>query len=172
MIKAIISRSLNSFTKKYDYDTAYMQEILAADPRAIIKLGLARTLFDYSRPLPPTTWHAARVRAVQSADCGPCLELAIKLAEENGVTHETVVSILKGKVAEPDLQLAVDFTDAVLANAPEHFDLVERARERFGIEGCNALSIAVVGGIFYPVYKRGLGYAKTCQPILAKMDIQ
>ncbi|MDO6962871.1 carboxymuconolactone decarboxylase family protein [Rhizobium alvei] len=170
MIKWLVGRNLRAFSNRYDYDTGYMHEVLEVDAGAILKLALARSFLGHAGTLPAAVWHAARLRATLAADCGPCLALAVKMAEEDGMTKNTIAAILKGNVVDPDLQLAIVYADAVVANRPEYLASIQEVRERFGMAGLNGLSIAVVAGMFYPLYKRGLGHATTCLPVLMALE--
>jgi len=170
MIRKFLKRQIRKFGAKYDYDTGYMDEVCDHDPFALVKLAMARGFLEHRGPLSPAAWHTARLRSAREADCGPCLELAVKIAEEEGLDRGTIISILRGTVADPDLARIAAYTDAVLANVPDQTDHVETMRARYGTAGLNALSAAIVAGQFYPLYKRGLGHGISCIPVLRELE--
>lgn len=165
MIGKLLSSVLGRFEKRYDYNAAYLRDVIEADSGSGLLLMLATQYLARDFELPPDVYFAARLRSTMRADCGPCLRLALKMADEAGADRRVMAAALGQGDAPPDAALAIAFADAVLDNAPELTEIGEAVRERFGDKGRAGLATAVVAGQFYPLLKRGLGHAAVCEPV-------
>ena len=170
MIRLLLKRAFARFGARHGYDTGYLARLADADLSATLKLAMARSFLEHRGPLPRPVWRAAQLRAVLHADCGPCLALAASLAKEEGMGRATIAAILRGTVETEDMRLAVDYADAVLSDAPGLGDIVTAVRSHYGDAGLAALSIAVVSGGFYPLFKRGLGEGASCRAVLRELE--
>ena len=170
MIRSLLKRAFARFGARHGYDTGYLQRLAGNDLSATVKLVMARNFLEHRGPLPRPVWRAAQFRAVLHADCGPCLALAASLAAGEGMDRTTIAAILRGTVEKEDLRLAADYADAVLSDSPGLGDIVTAVRNRHGENGLAALSIAVVSGGFYPLFKRGLGEGASCRAVLRELE--
>jgi hypothetical protein len=98
VVKWLLRRTIRSFERKWNYDASYLKEIVDLSPLAALKFSLATSLGSYRRDVPPAALFAAGITAVRSEDCGPCTQLAIAMAEQQGVPPETLRAILKEDV--------------------------------------------------------------------------
>lgn len=165
MIGGLLSIALGRFEKRYDYDATYLRDVIAADSGNGLLLMLATQYLGKDFGLAPEVFFAAKVRSTMRADCGPCLRLALRMAEESGADRHVMAAALGQGMATPDAALAILFADAVLDNAPELTELSHTVVQRFGRKGRAGLATAVVSGQFYPLIKRGLGHAGLCEPV-------
>lgn len=166
MIRRLLAGALRRFETRYRYDAAYMHEIVAADLAAGVRLMLATGYLSHRGHLPPACYFAAKLRSARMADCGPCLELVIAMAEEAGVPPHVVLAALGEGEGDAQVEMVVAYADAVLANAPELPAIVDDVRAAFGTHGLAGLAAAVVAGQFYPTLKRGMGHATACAPVV------
>jgi alkylhydroperoxidase family enzyme len=166
MIGFFLKAALRSFGRRYDYDVSYMEEIADAHLPAAFKLGLANPLFRHRYGFPARPYYAAKFIATRHAGCGPCVELVIRMAEDEGVPRAALAAIAKPGAkpgqADEDMRLSAEFAYAMLEQRPNLPELSETVTQRFGKEGRIMLTAAVISGQFYPLLKRGLGYAKDC----------
>jgi hypothetical protein len=81
-------------------------------------------------------------------DCGPCTQLAIFMAEREGVDPAVLRAIVtRDFVAMPaEAVLAVRFTEATLRHADEADELREEVVGEFGRRGLIARSFAILAG--------------------------
>lgn len=165
MIRKLLRRALRQFEKRYGYDARYMHEIIAADVGGALRMGMATKFLEHRFDTPRDAYFAAKLRSVGNADCGPCLALVIRMAEEAGVGVDTIAAALGAGEGSPDVELAIRYADAVAANTADLVEVVAEARERFGAGGLPGLATAVVAGQFYPVLKRGMGHGSACEPV-------
>src|SRR5215469_4435202 len=81
MIKWLLRRRLAAFERTWNYDAAYLHEMLDADARALMLFGKVQALSRYRKDVPPSAYCAAGIVAVMKEDCEPCRQLAIDMAE-------------------------------------------------------------------------------------------
>ena len=166
MITALLKNRIRGFERHYGYDAGYLADTVDADARGGLKLMLASTFLAHRFAAPTEAYFAAKVRSAMRADCGPCLELTVKMAEEAGIVPADLLPVLGHGDARGDIALAIRFADAVIDNAEELVEIVDETRRRFGERAMPGLAAAVVAGQFYPLYKRGMGHAATCRPVV------
>lgn len=167
MIKSYLKRSLRRFSRHYDYDTGYLVSMVDADIGGALRFALASPFLGYRFGLSAEVYYAAKIRSAMAADCGPCTKLALQMATEAGADRTLMLKVATGAALPDDIELAARFGDQVAANDPALVETVEKARERFGQRGLCGLAGAAVAGQFYPLLKRGLGHASSCEPVIA-----
>lgn len=169
MIKRWLKSMIRTFERRYDYDAAYMKALVALDTGGAMKLALASPFLLHRFGAPKDAYFAAKLRSVMRADCGPCLQLVARMAQEAGVGSATLLPALGKGTGSTEVMLAVRFADAVIDDAPDLPEVMEAVRARFGKEGQAGLAAAVVAGHFYPLLKRGLGHARSCAPVMGAL---
>lgn len=164
MIKLLARRALRSFSKRYQYDTGYMEAMLDSDPGAFLKFALVNIPAAHRRAIPAAPWWAARIRAALWEDCGPCVQLVCNMALEAGVDAATIAAIppLELSALDDETALAVQFTEAVLARDTAADALREQVCRRWGQEGLVSLALAISLGRVYPGVKYALGHGHRC----------
>jgi len=164
MIKLLARRALRSFSKRYQYDTGYMEAILDRDPGAFLKFALVNIPAAHRRCIPAAPWWAARIRAALWEDCGPCVQLVCNMALEAGVGAATVAAIpaLELSALDDETALAVQFAEAVLARDTAADALREQVCRRWGQQGLVSLALAISLSRVYPGVKYALGHGHRC----------
>ena len=164
MIRWFLRRKIAAFEHTWNYDASYMREVLDADPRALITFGKVVGLGQYRKDVPLAPHYAAGIVAVMAEDCGPCTQLAINMAEREGVNPDILRAIVaRDLTAMPyDIALAVRFTEASLRRAPEVDDLRDEVVRKWGKRGLISLAFAMVAARLYPTLKYALGHGKSC----------
>ncbi|TMP27606.1 hypothetical protein CWB99_14215 [Pseudoalteromonas rubra] len=168
MIKYLLNKMLISMQKKYDYDVAYMQDILCADLSAFFKYLKFQSMAGYRGGLPPAPLYAARLRAILWDDCGPCTQLLVNMALEAAVPAAQVSAIVNKELAALPDELAqiVEFTDLVLAHDPSADDIRPHIRAMWGDQGLIAIAFSISSCRVYPALKYTLGYGKACSRVV------
>lgn len=168
MIKYLLNKMLISMQKKYDYDVAYMQDILSADLSAFFKYLKFQSMAGYRGGLPAAPLYAARLRAILWDDCGPCTQLLVNMALEAGVPAAQVSAIVNKDLTELPDELAqiVEFTDLVLAHDPSADDIRPHVRAMWGEKGLIAIAFSISSCRVYPALKYTLGYGKACSRVV------
>ena len=84
---------------------------------------------------------------------------------EAGMPPATIKALLSGQPADADAKLGFDFARALLSATDNLDSLREAVEARWGRKGIVALSTMAMVSRNFPVLKRALGHAKTCQRV-------
>ena len=155
--------SARAFGAHYDYDVSYMEALMDASPGAYRTFENAMGMGRYQKAAPKEFLMIAKLAAVRAEDCGPCLELGVKMAREQGIAESIIRGSLQGGRGLNAEQLDVyRYATAVAKNEEMEPGLLPRLEERWGREILAELAVAIAGVRLYPTVKRALGYAKSC----------
>jgi hypothetical protein len=167
MLKALLSAQITRFERQFDYDAAYMRDLLDAGAGRFLKFGLVASL-GHGKAAPPQALAAAGITATLAEDCGPCTQISVDIAERGGVAPAILRAILSGD--EPAMGevagLGYRFARAVLEKNGPAADWAREAIEAlWGKAAVADLSLAITIGRMYPTVKYGLGHAKVCSRV-------
>lgn len=170
MLKWILARVVDRFAKRYDYDVSYIRDLLETDAAAFMAFSKVRGLGGYAEA-PRAAVAAAKLVATLAEDCGPCTQIVVQMAEEQGVAPGVLKAILTGD--EPgmgaDAALAWKFARASLARDLETADaLRDKVVARWGRKGLATLALAIASARVYPTVKYALGHGKACSRVQVK----
>ena len=168
MLKWLLRRGIESFERTWNYDASYLKEIADLSSWAALKFALATSLGSDRSSVPLAALCAAGITAVRSEDCGPCTQLAVAMAEEQGVRPEILRAILKDDVeAMPEeVALAWRFTRATLAHDASADDYRDVIVERWGPRAVVTLAFAITTARMYPTVKYAMGHGKICSRVV------
>jgi len=168
MLTWFIKRRLAAFEKKYGYDASYLRDLADTDLRAFFKFARAASIGNYRRDIPSEALHAARLVAIVAEDCGPCTQLCVAFALEDGMSAKTIAAVLAGdEAAMPELaHLGYRFARAAIAHDPATDALRDEIVQRWGQRAAVALAFSLVNARLYPTIKYALGYGKACQRVI------
>jgi alkylhydroperoxidase family enzyme len=164
MLYRFISKRLDAFEREIGEPMDYLRHMARASVRSFLDFALRSPTAWRRRRLPPEPYHIARLVAVQSEDCGPCVQTAVTLALKDGVRPEVLRAIVsrRPEALEAELFDVYAFSLAVAGNTGEEERYRDALRGRYGDEGLVELALGIAGARMYPVIKRTLGYAKSC----------
>jgi hypothetical protein len=168
MIRWVLRRWLDKFEREWNYDAAYMREMVDVSPRAAWMFSRAAALGRFRRDLTVEAWCAAGITAVRHEDCGPCTQLAVTMAERAGVSPAALRAMLADDpaVMPPDVALVWRFTRATLAHDAAADDYREVIVERWGRRAVISLAFAITAARLYPTVKYALGHGKACMRVV------
>jgi hypothetical protein len=78
---------------------------------------------------------------------------------------ETIRALLSGAPADADAKLGFDYGRALLHGSDTLDALREEIERKWGRKALIALSLRAMTGRNFPVLKRAMGHAKTCQRV-------
>lgn len=164
MLSWFVRRKIDGFQAQYDYDMSYVREILDVSPKAAMLYSRATQLGTFRGGLPVEVYFVTKLAGVMYEDCGPCVQLGVKMAERAGVAPETLRALLAGELEQlpPDCALAVRFARAVLTRDAEAEPLREAFKAKYGRLGVVALACALSSARIYPTMKYALGFGQAC----------
>jgi hypothetical protein len=165
MMKTIARRRLTAFEREWNYDAAYMHEILdAGGLEAMMAIANLDKISNFRRDVPPGPYFVAKLIAIRAGDCGPCAQLVVAMAERAGVDPFVLRTVLERNpdaLSEDDC-LAYEFAEATLAREATACVLRERVVARWGKRGLISLAYAIAAAGIYPRLKYALGHGQAC----------
>jgi hypothetical protein len=165
MLNWFAKKQLAAFERRWDYDTSYMNEIIdEAGAGALFAAGGLQKLGNYRKNVPRDAYVAAKVTAARGADCGPCLQLTVKMAEAEGVGAPLLRALVSGDrgALSEDARLGFDLANATLARASSGNAAREAILKRWGRAALVSMAYAIVAAQAYPTLKYALGHGHAC----------
>lgn len=103
----------------------------------------------------------ASVRAILLQDCGPCLEIAVRLAQAEGANIAVLRAVLADQPEElpENLRLVYQHAQAVDQHDSTVSELARQIEERFGPKVAADVALTLALAPVYPRLKRALGVA-------------
>jgi alkylhydroperoxidase family enzyme len=156
---------IDGFERTFGYDATYMREVLEVSPRAFRAFAGIPKLSQHREGVPADVVYAAKLTTAAAEDCGPCAQLAVTMAEREGVPPQTLRDIVAGEVDRlpAGAALGVRFARAVLARSPELDDLRADVVRTWGRAALISLTFAIAATRVYPLVKYALGHGRACQ---------
>lgn len=167
MFNWLIRNRIDAFERRWNYDSSYARELLAASPAALMAFAKATRLGQFREHLPKDVWHAARLVGILHEDCGACAQLTVQMAEADRVDPSLLGAVATGEIERlPDaVRLAVRFCRASLRHEPEADDLRPQVVQRFGRPGLATLALTLAATRLYPTVKYALGHGHACRAL-------
>ncbi|HUI94521.1 MAG TPA: hypothetical protein VLX44_02105 [Xanthobacteraceae bacterium] len=164
MLRWFLRRQIAAFERTWNYDAGYVKEMIETDPAAVLAFLRAARIGLYHKDIPPAAHHAAKIVGVMSEDCGPCTQLAIGMAERDGVDPAVLRAVVaRDYAAMPyEVALAARFAALSLRHAPEADDVREEVVRLWGKRALIALAFALTAARIFPTVKYALGHGHAC----------
>jgi len=171
MLKFFITRQLNHFETTIGVSVDWVRHVLRHSLRLFLKFLKFGSFAQSRRVLPLPAWHVAVIVGARSADCGPCVQIAVNLARKDGVDASILQAVVEQRSDNlpHDLKEVYAFCESVMAHSDECESLREALRARYGEEGLIELAFALASGPVIPTIKRALGYAASCSKVTIKV---
>jgi hypothetical protein len=164
MLKWLVKKQLDKFGRRWGYDTGYVREIVdEAGVGAVMPMQALGKLGSY-RKVPLDAYYGAALTSGKAADCGPCLQLGVSMAEAAGVKPEMIRAILEhdySKCSKAAL-LGVELALATIARDGSGDEARAEILKRWGRAGLVSLAYAIVGAQAYPTFKYAIGHGHAC----------
>ncbi len=166
MIRALLRSRIRAFERRFHYDASYLRDLLEVAPSLVIKFGMVSSL-GHRRDAPAAAMAAAGMVGTVTEDCGPCTQICVDLATQDGVAPEVLRAILAGDEAHmgDDAGLAYRFARASLLRSLDADPLRDEIVRRWGKRGLVALALALTTARMYPTLKYALGHGHSCARI-------
>jgi len=166
IIRYLANRAANAMERSVNYDATYLREVAATSEGAALRLGLLPQLSQYRDGAPIDLWAGAAVASTRDGDCGPCLQLVVDMATNQGANAGALEQALKGNwSAAGQTGLGFRFAEAAISGNGELDALRDEIEHEFGKRAVVSLSISSATARCWPVIKRGLGHGKVCQAV-------
>lgn len=166
MIRWLLHRNFRGMEKKYGYDATYLHELADESLSACVRFATVQLAGGTFRSnAPSNAWFAAGIAGALVEDCGPCVQIASDIAMEEGMSGEIIKQLLSGAPTDADAQLGFDYGRALLLFSDNLDELRETIEAKWGKPALMALTLRAMTARNFPVIKRALGHAKTCQRV-------
>jgi hypothetical protein len=164
MLKWILHRVLDRAFARFQYDATYVHDVLDASTSGLLKFMLAQPMNLHRQGITKDAWYAAKIATIRHEDCGPCAQLVVDMALQDGVERAVVKAIVTRdfKRLTADAELGLRFAEAVAGHESTD-QWREEVMRRFGHDGLVSLAFAMAQTKTYPTMKRVLGYAHVCE---------
>jgi alkylhydroperoxidase family enzyme len=153
-----------AFERQWNYDASYLREIVEVSPGAAWRFMLATRLCSHAQNVPREALAAAALTAARAEGCGLCTQLAVAMAERQGVHPDDLRAILRDDAdsMSSDAALAWRFTKGVLAHDPSANEFRRAVADRWGGSAIAALALEMTAARMYPTVKCALGHDESC----------
>lgn len=168
MLTWLIKKRLDAFQRTYGYDVSYTRELLDVDSRAFWAFVKTQGMEKYRRDVPAHVYYAVKLTGTIAEDCGPCTQLGVAMAIEQGVTPLVLASILRGDVTamSDEVALGVKFARACMAHDLEADTYRDEIVKRWGKRALVTLAFGLTMARVYPTMKYALGFGKACSRVV------
>lgn len=143
----------------------HLRELAEVNRAGLEQVLAIRGPLSHHGVLTPAQSAVAKLVATQFQDCGSCLQIEVNLALTAGVDEELVRAVVAGKpeqIADPVLRDIYHYVNATLLQQ-NHDDLLQKLSKSLGAQGLTDLAIATAIVQFFPILKRVMGHAVSCQ---------
>lgn len=168
MLNALINNRLDAAERQLGVPVDYLRE-MARDARgAFFKFARFPAIAGYRKKLPKEAMAVGTLVAARSCDCGPCVQISVNLARNEGVSSDLIRTVLDRRPEDLDPPLAdvYHFASSVVDEVPaDEETLRARIVERFGREAFVELAMATATTRVFPNLKRALGHAISCSKV-------
>jgi hypothetical protein len=163
----IARRMLRATSKRYGYDTSYLEMMLKESPSAFFKFARVVKASAHREVIPVETSFAAKLVGALAEDCGPCTQLVVDMALEAGMPTDQIEAVLRRDLHSMNgtTILGFRFADAVVCRSADDEEHRDAVRSRWGQKGVIDLTMALQMGRMFPMVKSALGYAKECRRV-------
>lgn len=165
MLKWFVKKQLEAFQRRWNYDTGYMREIVdEAGVDAVMPMQGLQKLGKFRGGLPLAVYGGAALTAAKHADCGPCLQLGVSMAEDAGLAPDIIRAILQRDLAAlpHEALLGIEIAESTIARDQSGEDARAEVLRRWGRRGLVALGYAIVAAQAYPAFKYTIGHGHAC----------
>jgi hypothetical protein len=163
----IARRILRATSKRYGYDTSYLDMMLKVSPSAFFKFASLAKASNHREVVPVEASFAAKLVGALAEYCGPCTQLVVDMALEAGMPNDQIEAVLRHdpRAMNSATILGFRFADAVVRRSPDDEEYRDAVRAEWGEKGVIDLTLALQMGRMFPMVKAGLGYARECRRI-------
>jgi len=164
----IARRMLRATSKRYGYDTSYLEMMLKESPSAFFKFASLMKAAGHREVVSLDACFAAKLVGALAEDCGPCTQLCVDMALEAGMAKDQIEAVLRSdpRAMNSNTVLGFRFADAVVRRSANDDEYRDAIRARWGAKGVIDLTLALQMGRMFPMVKAGLGYAKECRRVI------
>lgn len=158
--------AIKTFEEHYQYNSDYLREILHASAEAFGVYEGFLPMAGHRKAASADIYFVCKLATTKFEDCGPCLQLVVRMALESGVPKDVVRGAVSGGDGlDERLKEVHDFALDVAGNAPLAIERVEHLKATHGEAALVELALAIASARIFPTLKRALGHGQSCSTI-------
>lgn len=163
-----ILENLGYFEAHYGYNADYIREIVNSSEEAALACQALIGLSQFKSEAPLELVFGVKLTATLSEDCGPCVQLGVKMAEEAGIPAANIKAILEGNTTRmsDEALLGCRFAEAVLNHDAAADGYRDEIVKRWGKKALIGLSFALVTSRIFPTLRYSMGYGQSCSRVM------
>src|SRR5258706_125357 len=144
----IARRMLRATSKRYGYDTSYLEMMLEHSPTAFFKFASLMKAAGHREVVPVDASFAAKLVGALAEDCGPCTQLCVDMALEAGMPKDQIEAVLRRnpRAMNSATILGFRFADAVVRRSADDEEFRDAIRAQWGEKGVIDLTLALQMG--------------------------
>jgi hypothetical protein len=130
----------------------------------LLWLFLASRVVRRPSELPKPAWFAAMLAGVTEADCGPCTQLVVRMAQQEGIAHDVIRAVVSGDedAMTDDVRLVTRFTRTSLRHDIDAESFRDEILARRGRRTLVRLAYQITVSGLFPTIKYALGHGQAC----------
>ena len=107
---------LRATSKRYAYDTRYLETLLEESPSSLLQICAGHKAAAHREVVPVDASFAAKISGAMAEDCGPCTQLVVDMALEAGMANDQIEAVLRRdhRAMNAATALGFRFADAVI----------------------------------------------------------
>ncbi|WDE07197.1 hypothetical protein SG34_010040 [Thalassomonas viridans] len=156
-------QNINEFESHYQYDSGYMRELLASSPQAYQHFADFLPMAHFRELLTPEDYWIAKIAVMQVADCGACLQLNIRMAQEQGVAGDLILALLNaGDSLTPGQRELRDYARQLVMPAGVEPALMQTMQARYSRGQLLEFGLCAASAMVFPTIKRAIAEIQSC----------
>jgi len=157
---------IEAFETAFQYDATYMKIMLEEAPEALEVFNGFTPMASHRVHAPLDVYMTAKLTAYRFADCGPCLQLAVRFAQQAGFDNNLISALVLDKgTLPPELARVQAFTKACLEEDESCEELRAELKWEYGKATMIELGLVMAAAQVFPIVKRSMGFHKACSLI-------
>lgn len=163
-MKALVRLVQRQAERRLRVPADYLRQLGDTSFPGFLKFLLILPAAAHRRRSDPVLVHAVRIVATQAEDCGPCVQIAVNAAIDDGIEPGIIRAVLDRNHDQlpQAAALVLRFADGVLAKDGSEEEPRNEIVRQLGQTVVAELSLAIATARVFPSLKRGLGFARSC----------
>jgi len=130
----------------------------------MVWMFLATRVVRRPRELPVDAWVAAGLVGAMEADCGPCTQLGVQFARQQGVGDDVLGAVVAGDedAMREDVRLVTRYARAALRHEVEADGFRDEIVRRWGTNALVRMAYLITVADLFPRIKYALGHGQAC----------
>ena len=136
-------RWLRAASKRYGYDTSYLDYMLKQSPAAFFRFTPVAKAAAHREVVPVDASFAAKITGAMAEDCGPCVQLTVDMALAVGMAKDQIEAVVRRDTGamNASTKLGFQFADAIVsgsADAEGHREALRPPQALVEVQGYGA----------------------------------